>query len=88
MFTGLVVVGLAGLSVLLWHRPPTSNRAAAAWERQDQLARSTIASDRSAIAFEQATFERVVRDTLSGWKCNAEGQPYKARVEINFSLSN
>src|SRR6185312_11390223 len=31
-------------------------------------------------------FERVVRDTLAGWKCNAEGQPYKARVEINFSL--
>jgi protein TonB len=33
-------------------------------------------------------FERVVRDTLAGWKCNAEGQPYKARVEINFSLSD
>jgi outer membrane biosynthesis protein TonB len=33
-------------------------------------------------------FERVVRDTLSGWKCNAEGQPYKARVEINFSLTD
>jgi periplasmic protein TonB len=33
-------------------------------------------------------FERVVRDTLTSWKCNAEGQPYKARVEINFSLTD
>ena len=33
-------------------------------------------------------FERVVRDTLTSWKCSAEGQPYKARVEINFSLTD
>jgi protein TonB len=36
----------------------------------------------------QRVFDRVVRDTLSGWKCSAEGQPYKARVEINFSLTD
>jgi protein TonB len=33
-------------------------------------------------------FDRVVRDTLTSWKCSAEGQPYKARVEINFSLTD
>jgi protein TonB len=33
-------------------------------------------------------FDRVVRDTLSDWKCVAEGSSYKAKVEINFSLTD
>jgi protein TonB len=33
-------------------------------------------------------FDRVVRDTLGGWKCVAEGSSYKAKVEINFSLTD
>ena len=33
-------------------------------------------------------FDRVVRDTLAGWKCAAEGSSYKAKVEINFSLTD
>jgi periplasmic protein TonB len=33
-------------------------------------------------------FDGVVRDTLGTWKCSAEGSPYKARVEINFSLKD
>lgn len=33
-------------------------------------------------------FDRVVRDTLGGWKCAVEGAGYKARVEINFSLTD
>jgi protein TonB len=33
-------------------------------------------------------FDRVVRDTLSDWKCAGEGAPYKASVEINFSLQD
>ncbi|MGC1818590.1 MAG: TonB family protein, partial [Casimicrobiaceae bacterium] len=33
-------------------------------------------------------FDRAVRDTLSGWKCVGEGTPYKASVEINFTLKD
>ena len=33
-------------------------------------------------------FDRVVRDTLSEWKCAAEGAKYKASVEINFTLKD
>ena len=33
-------------------------------------------------------FDRTVRDTLSDWKCSGEGTPYKASVEINFTLND
>jgi periplasmic protein TonB len=33
-------------------------------------------------------FDRVVHDTLSEWKCVADGTNYKASVEINFSLQD
>jgi TonB family protein len=33
-------------------------------------------------------FDRVVRDTLSDWKCAGEGATYKASVEINFTLTD
>jgi len=33
-------------------------------------------------------FDRVVRDTLSDWKCAAEGAKYQASVEINFTLTD
>lgn len=33
-------------------------------------------------------FDRIVRSTLADWKCAGEGSPYKALVEINFSLKD
>lgn len=33
-------------------------------------------------------FDRMVRDTLSEWKCASDSTPYKARVEVNFSLTD
>ena len=33
-------------------------------------------------------FDRAVRDTLSEWKCVAEGTKYQASVEINFTLKD
>jgi TonB family protein len=33
-------------------------------------------------------FDRVVRETLSEWKCVGEGSSYKASVEINFTLTD
>jgi protein TonB len=33
-------------------------------------------------------FDRVVRETLSDWKCVGEGEPYKASVEVNFTLKD
>ena len=33
-------------------------------------------------------FDRMVRNTLSDWKCASESAGYKARVEVNFSLTD
>src|SRR5438105_4293568 len=33
-------------------------------------------------------FDRVVRETLSDWKCTGEGAKYQASVEINFTLKD
>jgi TonB family protein len=33
-------------------------------------------------------FDRSVRETLSGWKCSADGTTYKAYVDINFTLND
>ncbi len=33
-------------------------------------------------------FDRIVRDTLSEWKCASDSAGYKARVEVNFSLTD
>ena len=33
-------------------------------------------------------FDRSVRETLADWKCAGEGTPYKASVEINFTLKD
>jgi periplasmic protein TonB len=33
-------------------------------------------------------FDRVVRDTLTTWKCSADGTKYQASVEINFTLKD
>ena len=33
-------------------------------------------------------FDRVVRETLTDWKCAADGTKYQASVEINFTLKD
>ncbi|MEO5764049.1 MAG: energy transducer TonB [Casimicrobiaceae bacterium] len=33
-------------------------------------------------------FDRVVKDTLTSWKCSADGTKYQASVEINFALKD
>jgi periplasmic protein TonB len=33
-------------------------------------------------------FDRVVRDVLANWKCASDTAAYKARVEVNFSLTD
>jgi protein TonB len=36
----------------------------------------------------RGTFDRVVQETLGGWKCSADGTKYQASVEINFTLKD
>ena len=51
-------------------------------------AKGSVSSIDIELAEPPRVFDRVVRDVLANWKCAPDTAAYKARVEVNFSLTD